>query len=244
MSAVQAHTARTTLPPFMGSQNFATLHPNLKEIQLDGALCDWNQYSVDNLTTLVISTMPVKCRPPTSQLRPILSMSKDTLKMLKIAGALPRDRHTDDLTIELSHLETLSLFYTKPEELSTFVDYIQVPGLKNLEIGNLGHRPRCDQQYAHTVSAFRTIVAHFPVEKLEEVTLLDVHFGPGTLHGLWVHEEPLELLSGLVQEKGVRKLKIEVKRDCFVWVAGDGAGMLGARWRLGGGRLRKTISYS
>lgn len=236
--SIEALYAGTPPVPFVGAENSAVSHPNLKEVTLDATFCDWTKYSGRNLTTLNLSMIPTFYRPTIAQLRTILTMSKDTLKVLKIAGALPREQRKENVIIEMGQLESLSLLYTIPYEIAIFTDSIRVPALKNLEIGNLGYllTPAVpplihDRFYAQIAYVFRRILGEFPVENLEEVALLNVEFGSEVLLGLLAHTEPLELLRRL--EKGVQKMKVESGDGSFGWVAGaEGLAHALETWKL------------
>ena len=203
--------------PFVDSKTSGRFYPNLKEIFLLGTFCDWTKFSGCNLTSITLAQIPFNERPTVRQLRSILSTSKDTLKVLKIDGALPSGEYEDGITLEMSQIETLSLFYTIPLELSSFATHFRVPALKNLEIVNLDGL-FVPPVHTETRTAFEKITRHFPIEKLEEVRLSDVRFGPGLYHGLLAHAEPLELLRRL--GKGLRRMKFEVEEHCFVWFEG------------------------
>ena len=215
--------------PFGDSKKSARFYPSLSEISLLGTFCDWTKFAGRNLTSITLAQIPYNGRPSVKQLRSILAMSKDTLKVLKIDGALPVGEFGDGIALEMHQLETLSLFYTIPHELSLFAEHIRVPALKNLEIGNIDHL-LTPSIHTETQTAFKSILRHFPIEKLEEVTLSDMQFGPGALYGLLDHAEPLELLRRL--GKGLKKMRFEIAEECFLWDAdAEGAERLMEAWR-------------
>lgn len=221
--------------PFADASNASFLYPSLKELSLLGINCPWRRYAGGNLTKITIARIPFAGRPTAKQLCSLLDMSKDTLKVLEIDGALPYKEVEDNITVEMRQLETLKLFYTTPRELSVFVNHIRAPAVKYLEIGNINHdlTPAVDAQtyYADTVTAFERILQNYPVEQILEVTMSDVQFGPGGLGEMCTRSEPLEFLRRL--EKGVRKMRFKRDEDLFSWDAGEkSAERALAAWRL------------
>lgn len=216
------------VPPFKGDcpvpfVESAEFYPNLKEISFLGTVCDWTKFSGRNLTSITLAGIPCTARPTIQQLRSILSMSKDTLKELKIDGALPCEASNDDITVEMHQLESLSLSYALPSELSPFAKDIHFPALKNLEIRNL-----CPQviMYAQTRTAFEDILHYFPLERIQEVKLSGMRFGSEKVHyGMFTEPEPLELLRRLGTKEPAWKLTFYIPHLGLQWVVGgDGHG--------------------
>lgn len=217
---------KVNLAPFVNGQ----AAPNIKELCLLRTFCDWAKFASRNLTTLILSDIPFADRPTNVQLRSMLAMSQDTLKMLRIEKALPCKKGGDVDILEMPHLETLSIVYTLPHELSVFVDHIRLPALN---IGNVTPCQRPEVQvelYRETLAVFKRISRHFPVAKLRSVTLCNVQFGPEASYGLLAHSESLEFLRRL--GTGIRKMLFVSGKKCFMWTDGmkDSERVLAA-WR-------------
>lgn len=163
------------------------IYPKLRVVTLTGTNHKWNRFFGGNLTCLSIAALPFLARPTVVQLLRMLSSTRNTLECLELAGSLPflePDDRENFPPITLRNVTDLTLGYTMPLEVELFVDYFRVPSLLALAIHNLDGRTHDSMPFHEytqvcqdTLSAFGSVLRHFPLEQIEDFSLSGAHFG-------------------------------------------------------------------
>lgn len=170
--------------PLMNEEDPSVACPKLRTLTLTGAFCDWKKMSFSGckLSELVLGGLPFYSRPTTLDLCELLYTCKDTLEILRITS-MPCLRGTlrPIPIVEMPHLVNLAMHYTWCPEICELTNQIRLPKLSILEIVNICANidtREAQHIYDETAAAFASVVRHFPLEQLVQLTMMKVRFGP------------------------------------------------------------------
>ncbi|KAF9038986.1 hypothetical protein BDZ89DRAFT_392879 [Hymenopellis radicata] len=166
--------------------------PKLKSVVVSGAPYTWADFSLSNLEWLKITDQPVHCRPMHSVLQRILAASKDTLQEFEAVDCLDHPLYYTDANVTpvvLSALQRLTLGYSDPGEVETFLEYIEAPRLEALTLMDQSYEPAevesgatlPSEQQPPIDNLLRRLMDRLPISKLRALSCVNVSFVPDKL---------------------------------------------------------------
>ncbi|KAG6826384.1 hypothetical protein H0H92_016048 [Tricholoma furcatifolium] len=157
-------------------------YPNLKSVELHGALLDWEYFTPRNLVSLEINMLPESLHCPSLQM--ILEANASTLEHLMLLTALNNKiKYTE--TILMPQLTTLELGYLKdPNSLISFLNAIHVPRLQAFSLSDNYWESQSfpnspwEVDYYDLGILVEVLIRRLPLEQLTSLELCNVSFYP------------------------------------------------------------------
>ncbi len=153
------------------------LYPALTDVAICGVPVVWCQFSASNLRKLVLKNHPWTNRQMMQTLHGILCNSKDTLETLTLRWVIAAETEWADSRLPLnrvifSRVEDLDIGYMHPQEACQVFETFDFPALHKLKLQGL-------DEEMDSSGVFTGIMKYLPVEQLDDLSLISIHFPPG-----------------------------------------------------------------